>query len=152
MESTKNTLPGSAPGNKTVSHVLGEIVWLLSQSPLHKQLFISDLEWFVMPPVLLEQFRIFNGPQHPVGVALWARVSDETEQRLEAGAHKLRPDEWRGGDRAWLIELISPFGGQDEMMADFARNIFPSQAFKYHAVDEAGRRVVKSSDQLVRPN
>lgn len=39
--------PGHA---KTISAVLGEIVWLMSQSPLHKQFFISDLEWFVMTP------------------------------------------------------------------------------------------------------
>ena len=30
---------------KTMSAVLGEIVWLMSQSPMHKQFFISDLEW-----------------------------------------------------------------------------------------------------------
>ena len=30
---------------KRTSEVLGEIVWLMSQSPLHKQYFISDLEW-----------------------------------------------------------------------------------------------------------
>ncbi|MEQ1651245.1 MAG: hypothetical protein ABL897_02025 [Hyphomicrobium sp.] len=30
---------------KTMSAVLGELVWLMSQSPLHKQFFISDLEW-----------------------------------------------------------------------------------------------------------
>jgi hypothetical protein len=33
---------------KTMSAVLGEIVWLMSQSPLPKQFFISDLEWFAM--------------------------------------------------------------------------------------------------------
>ena len=30
---------------KTMSAVLGEIVWLMSQSRLHKQIFIQDLEW-----------------------------------------------------------------------------------------------------------
>lgn len=30
---------------KTTAAVLGEIVWLMSQSSLHKQFFISDLEW-----------------------------------------------------------------------------------------------------------
>lgn len=127
---------------KTVSQVLGEITWLLTQSPVHKQLFIGDLEWFVMPAVLLEQFRIFNGPQHPVGVALWATVSEETEARLAAGAHKLRPDEWKNGERPWLIELIAPFGGQDEIIKDFADNIFPGKPFKYHHVTSQGTRDV----------
>ena len=42
----------AAQSPKTVSQVLGEITWLLSQSPLHKNLFISDLEWMVMPALL----------------------------------------------------------------------------------------------------
>lgn len=130
------------PPKKTVSQVLGEITWLLTQSPVHKQLFIGDLEWFVMPAVLLEQFRIFNGPQHPVGVALWATVSEETENRLISGAHKLRPDEWKNGDRPWLIELIAPFGGQEEIMEDFSANIFPDKSFKYHHVTPQGAREV----------
>ncbi|MNS10311.1 RTX toxin acyltransferase family protein [compost metagenome] len=69
--------------------MLGEIVWLMSQSPVHKQLFIGDLEWFAMPAILLEQFRTFYGPNAPAAVAFWAMVSEETAQRLEAGAHKL---------------------------------------------------------------
>jgi len=127
---------------KTVSQVLGEITWLLTQSPIHKQLFIGDLEWFVMPPVLLEQFRIFNGPQHPVAFALWARVSEDTEERLKAGGYKLRPDEWKGGDKAWIIEVVAPFGGTEEIMADMAKFIFPGESFKYHHVNDAGQREV----------
>ncbi|MEM1146274.1 MAG: toxin-activating lysine-acyltransferase [Pseudomonadota bacterium] len=133
--------PATAP-KKTVSQVLGEITWLLTQSPLHKQLFIGDLEWFVMPAVLLEQFRIFNGPQHPVGLALWATVSDETQSRLISGAHKLRPDEWKNGDHPWLIELIAPFGAHDEIMQDFSSGVFPGRSFKYHRVSPQGMREV----------
>jgi hemolysin-activating ACP:hemolysin acyltransferase len=33
---------GGVPPQKTVSQVLGEITWLLTQSPLHKQLFIGE--------------------------------------------------------------------------------------------------------------
>ena len=139
-----NGQSNTPPPKKTVSQVLGEVTWLLTQSPVHKQLFIGDLEWFIMPPLLLEQFRIFNGPQHPVGVALWARVSEDTDKRLREGAFKLRVDEWKGGTIPWLIELIAPFGGQDEIMADFSAAIFPTEAFNFHRVDANGQRVVAS--------
>ncbi|MFC5373613.1 toxin-activating lysine-acyltransferase [Brevundimonas faecalis] len=139
-----DTLSTAAQAPKTVAQMLGEIVWLMSQSPIHKQLFIGDLEWFAMPPVLLEQFRIFYGPNSPAAVALWAMVSEETEQRLEAGAHKLRPDEWKGGDRPWLIELVAPFGAQDEILADLSVSVFGGQPFKFHTATEDGRRVVKT--------
>lgn len=122
--------------------MLGEITWLLTQSPIHKQLFIGDLEWFCMPPVLHRTFRMFYGPQSPAAVVLFARVSSETDARLEAGGYKLRPDEWVSGDIRWLIEMVAPFGAQDEIMADFASNIFPGESFKYHRVNAAGAREV----------
>ncbi|MDM7985131.1 MAG: toxin-activating lysine-acyltransferase [Maricaulis sp.] len=143
MVDTQTGVTGSGPeAKKTVSQVMGEMVWLLTQSPVHKQLFIGDLEWFIMPPILLEQFRIFNGPQHPVAFALWARVSEDTENRLKSGGYKLRPDEWKGGDRAWIIEVVAPFGGHDEILEDMAKNIFPNETFKYHHVNDAGQREV----------
>ena len=129
---------------KTVAQVLGEIVWLMSQSPVHKQLFIGDLEWFCMPAILLEQFRIFNGPSSPAAVAFWASVSRETEDRLIAGGHKLRPDEWKGGDRLWLIELVAPFGAQDEILADLKTSVFAGRPFKFHRSTPEGRRVVET--------
>lgn len=129
---------------KTVSQMLGEIVWLMTQSPVHKQLFIGDLEWFAMPAILLEQFRTFYGPNAPAAVAFWAMVSEETEQRLEAGAHKLRADEWKGGDRPWLIELVAPFGAQDEILADLSLSVFEGKPFKFHTVGADGQRIVKT--------
>lgn len=122
----------------------------MTQSPVYKQLFVGDMEWFVMPPLLLEQFRIFHGENHPVGVALWARVSEDTNARLEGGAFKLRAHEWKAGDISWLIELISPFGGQEEMMADLAATVFPKEGFKYHKVNPDGQRVVATFDAKVQ--
>ena len=39
---------------KTTAAVLGEIVWLMSQSRLHKQFFIQDLEWRVAHATILK--------------------------------------------------------------------------------------------------
>lgn len=139
--------PGGQP-QKTVSQMLGEIVWLMSQSPTHKQLFIGDLEWFVMPAVLLEQFRIFYGPNSPAAVALWAMVSEETEARLKDGAHKLRPDEWKAGDRPWLVELVAPFGGQQEILADLSKSVFGGQPFSFHTTAADGQRVVETYEPI----
>lgn len=35
----------AAPPPKTVSQVLGEITWLMTQSPRHKAILLGDLEW-----------------------------------------------------------------------------------------------------------
>src|SRR4051794_1696137 len=40
--------PGpAAPAPKTVAQVLGEITWLMTQSPRHKAIPLGDLEWLV---------------------------------------------------------------------------------------------------------
>ncbi|MGE0830347.1 MAG: toxin-activating lysine-acyltransferase [Hyphomonadaceae bacterium] len=143
-----------------MAHALGEVTWLLTQSPIHKQMFLADLEWFAMPPLLLEQFRVFYGPAQvpggppmPAAVAFWAMVTEETETRLAAGAHKLAPHEWRAGDRPWLIELIAPFGAQDEILRDLAANIFKGREFKFHMTGADGkRRVVSSTELNPKPN
>lgn len=140
---------GAIQSPKTVSHVLGEITWLLSQSPIHKNLFIADLEWFVMPAILLEQFRIFPGPNgQPAGLVFWASISDETEQRLRENKVRLAPHEWKGGSNLWLIEMVSPFGGQDEMLIDVATSIFQGKSFKYQITGPNGIEVVTHTQTL----
>ena len=129
----------------TVSHMLGEVTWLLSQSPTHKHFAIGDLEWLVMPAILLEQFRVFHGPKQPLGFALWASFSEEAEKRFKeqvaAGrGARLRPDDWRSGDRLWLIELVAPFATPENklneaMLADLIDNVFKGRKFKLHLID-----------------
>lgn len=107
--------PGS---DKTIAAILGEIVWLMSQSSEFKQYLISDLEWLVMPPILLRQFRLFYHEGRPVAVVLYARVSSEVEARLEAGAPTLRPEDWKSGSRVRVVRTISLIaGGQFEKEA-----------------------------------
>jgi cytolysin-activating lysine-acyltransferase len=97
------TAQAPAGAGRTVSAVLGEIVWLLTQSPQHKQaFFIGDLEWMAMPPILLQQFRMFYAKDKPIGVILWAFVNDEVEQRLLSGNARMRPQDWKCGDKLWI--------------------------------------------------
>lgn len=141
-----NPPPSISQPAKTVSHVLGEITWLIGQSPLHKNVFVSDLEWMVMPAILLEQFRIYPGPNgQPAGLVLWAYISDETEARLINGQIKLAPHEWAGGKNPWLIEMVAPFGGQEEMLVDLAVTIFQGKSFKYQKAGSNGVEVVTHS-------
>ncbi len=133
--------PTLAGPTKTAAEVLGEIVLLMSQSPLHKHLFIADTEWLVMAPMRLQQFRIFYDKQKPVGVVFWASVSEEVEARLAAGANRLRPQDWKSGDRLWLVEAIAPFGGADAMVKDLKEKVFPGREIKALAIGPKGREV-----------
>jgi cytolysin-activating lysine-acyltransferase len=112
------TPPETATAQQTVAGTMGEICWLMSQSPAHKHLFMADLDWFVAPALLLGTYRIFRDPQKPIGVALWGKVSPEVLERLNSGILRLHPAEWNSGEIVRLIDLVAPFGHTDAMIAD----------------------------------
>jgi cytolysin-activating lysine-acyltransferase len=105
----------TAPPSKTVAQVLGEIAWLMTQSPRHKAIPLADLEWLVMPALLLRQFRIFYHGEQPVGVALWALADDLVAKRIDAGDKRLAAVEWKSGSNIRIIDVVAPFGGEAEM-------------------------------------
>ena len=88
-------MPGSpetpAKGQPSPTAALGEIVSLLVQSPAHRHLFLADLEWLVVPPVMLRQFALFRQGARPIAYASWAFVNDAVERRLMAGQPRLAP-------------------------------------------------------------
>jgi cytolysin-activating lysine-acyltransferase len=105
------------PPSKTVAQVLGEITWLMTQSPRHKAMALGDLEWLVMPAILLRQFRIFYKGEQPVGVALWALADDLVAKRIDAGDRRLTAVEWKSGTAMRIVEIVAPFGAEAEMRA-----------------------------------
>jgi cytolysin-activating lysine-acyltransferase len=106
---------------KTVSQVLGEITWLMTQSPRHKAIPLGDLEWLLMPAILLRQFRIFYKGLQPVGVALWALADDLVAKRIDAGDNRLSAVEWKSGSNLRVVELVAPFGGEAEIRESMGR-------------------------------
>ncbi len=160
MKNTKKraALPKSniAPAQvaPTVSHMLGEMTWLLSQSPLHKVLAIGDLEWLVMPALIHEQFYMFRDGDQPVGLALWAKCGPTAAKKLDAGMiepeNRLSLEEWTNGNEIWLVDLIAPFANTENkhrevMMADLMAGPLAGQAFNFHQTDPAtGKRTVQT--------
>lgn len=148
---TKNTESGGAP---TVSHFLGEMAWLLTQSPLHRALQIGDLEWLVMPALINRQFYIFRDAEKPIGLALWARCNAIAEAKLDRGMiepeNRLTLEEWTSGDVVWLVDLIAPFADaanrhREIMLADLISQPLAGQEFKFHQTDPAtGKRTVQT--------
>ena len=100
--------------------MLGEIAWLMTQSPRHKAMSLGDLEWLVMPAILLRQFRIFYQGERPVGVALWALADQLVAKRIDAGDTRLTAVEWKSGASKRIVDIVAPFGGEAEMRAQVA--------------------------------
>ncbi len=145
---------GADPVPPTVSHLLGEMTWLLTQSPVHRALALGDLEWLVMPALIHQQFYLFRDGDRPVGLALWARCNAEAEKKLEGGMiepeNRLTLEEWVSGDRVWLVDLIAPFADaanrqRELMIADLISGPLAGQEFHFHQTNPAtGERVVQT--------
>ena len=111
-----------------------------------------------MTPGLLQQFRTYYATDRPIGVVLWASVSDEVAERLAQGTTKLRPQDWKSGDHLWVVEslprtascndakrsgVIAPFGGAEEMVKDLKEKVFPTQPVNFLAFKD-GKKEVRS--------
>ncbi|PWG63407.1 toxin-activating lysine-acyltransferase [Spiribacter halobius] len=129
-----------------VAAVLGEIGWLLSQSPTHRHaLFLADLEWLVVPAVSHGQFRVYRSGGQPVGAALWAFVSKNVGRRLEGGG-RIAAGEWRSGERPWLVELIAPFGQAETMLGELRSTVLAGRRLSFSRLRGDGRRETVTLD------
>ncbi len=122
--------------------VLGAISALMLDSPMHQHLFINDLKWLVVPPLRLQQFRLFQKDGMPVAFISWAFLDGEIEERVATGHMRLRPDEWNRGDRPWLVDIIAPFGGQDDALQKIKETVFPEQQLKFLQFDRNSGKMV----------
>lgn len=142
---------GHAP---TVSHLLGEMTWLLTQSVLHRGFAIGDLEWLIMPALIHQQFYLFRDGQQPVGLAMWAKCTSEVVRKLDKGMvepeNRLTLEEWASGDEIWLVDLVAPFANTENrhrelMIADLVSKPLKGVEFHFHQTDpETGKRVVRT--------
>ncbi len=119
----------------TPASVFAGVTWLMTRSPRHRHLFLADLEWAVMPALQARQFRLFEKDGRPVAFVAWAFVSEEVEGRLKAGGSRLRPADWRSGDRCWIVELIAPFGGEAAVIEELRQTVLADQAFFLQRLD-----------------
>lgn len=144
----ENAVANDAPGQQSLAHIFGEISWMLTRSTGHRHLFIGDLEWLILAPVTRSQFRLYRDEeQKPVGLILWAYLTEESEKLIEAGNSRLRPQDWNNGDRLWIIEVIDLAGNRVEaMLNDLKQNVFPDTPIKLIRVTNEGKRETTTLD------
>jgi cytolysin-activating lysine-acyltransferase len=110
--------------------IFGQITWLLMSSPAHKHLFLTDLEWLVLPAIQLNQFRLWQNMGMPQAYASWAFLDEAGEARIKQNIKKLGPADWKSGEALWLIDMVAPFGGLDMALKDLRENVFPGKRMK----------------------
>jgi cytolysin-activating lysine-acyltransferase len=123
--------------------VFGQVVWLLMNIPVYRHLFLTDLEWMVLPPIMLSQYRLFRDGNRVVAFAAWANLSEAAEARLQEPNARLAPADWRSGDRLWLVNLFAPFGHQEAALKELEQTALAGKTFRMHRHGPDGKRSVE---------
>lgn len=127
-----------------VAHIMGQMLWLMLVSKSHRfNFFVGDMEWLIMPPIILKQFKIYYTSENkPAAAVLWAKVNDEVEGRLKNGQRKLTQEEWNSGESNWIIDMIAPYGQIDTILEDLQKNVFAGSEFNFVKTTPDGKREI----------
>jgi cytolysin-activating lysine-acyltransferase len=91
---------------------------------------LQDIDWQIMPPLVLKQAKLYVKQGVPRAYVSWALVNDEVQQRVAQGDRHLAPREWKSGNHLWLIDLVTPFGSPEAVIKELREQMFPTQSIK----------------------
>ena len=118
--------------------IFGQVVSVFLQSPRHRHLLLADLEWRVIPAIALKQYRLV---QHkglpgglpagvPGGFVSWALVNEEVEAQLQQPDFRLRPQDWKSGERVWIVDVAGPAEKDPALLDKLKQELFPGREVK----------------------
>jgi cytolysin-activating lysine-acyltransferase len=98
--------------------MLGPVMWLYARDPAKRWTFVADQDWLLLPPLVLDQCKLYVKQEIPWAYCSWAMVSDAVHERLKSGVTRIAPTEWQGGPHCWLIDFTAPFGEAEKILED----------------------------------
>ena len=154
------------PANEPVLQILRPIVAVLMLDANFRSLTLADLEWLVLPPVMVGQFGLAHAPMAPsqaksnpgaktqegstmvpVAVALWARVSDNIDKALSANLDKplrLKAGDWVSGNNLWLMAVAGDRRAVTKFLDQLSERDFKGQVVKMRVRGQDGKAVIKT--------
>jgi cytolysin-activating lysine-acyltransferase len=98
--------------------MLGPVMWLYARDPAKRWTFVADQDWLLLPPLVLDQCKLYVKQEIPWAYCSWAMVSDAVHERLKSGVTSIAPTEWQSGPHCWLIDFTTPFGEAEKILED----------------------------------
>lgn len=108
--------------------LLGPVTWLMLQQPHTRHTLLSELEWRVIPALMRDQAKLYMRDGLPIAYVSWAKLSSQVAQRFRTPPHQLSYTDWDSGEEIWLVDIVTPFGGLQQVMDDVRRNVHPGKA------------------------
>ena len=119
--------------------LLGPVTWLMMQQGATRHTLLSELEWRVLPPLVLDQAKLYLRETAPVAYVSWAKLSPAVVERYKMSPHHLSASDWNSGDQVWIIDLFAPFGGAQEVMKELREKMFAGQPLHQLIPDTLGQ-------------
>ena len=152
-DTTGRALPLSETPSAEALRLYGDVLFVASRSARHSGVPLAQVRAAFEPPLVLGQIRVFRFDDVPRGFFTWAWLSADAERRYVTG-NALAPEDWRSGDRLWLIDLIAPYRGLTSGIVRWVMTPghFTDRAFHFRRVTQGNRtrRIVQI--RLDRPD
>ncbi|MEX2490606.1 MAG: toxin-activating lysine-acyltransferase [Nitrospirales bacterium] len=119
------------------------------------------MEWLVIPALATNQVTTVrgklkdqNGLTIPLGLALWAHVSDDVNKKLEAQQQanipfRLAPHDWKSGEIPWLLAVLAPKEVAQALVKKLEETVFKDRLYQRFG---RGAKGTVSSSQGERSN
>lgn len=104
---------------QTFGSVMGQAVWLMTMSKVHRNLPIHTVESLISPAIFLRQFKLYSKGKQPVAFLIWASVSEEVKARLDTGGELDGLGDWRSGSNVIIVDCISPLAPRETFERKF---------------------------------
>ena len=134
---------------KTAIHSsFGQVVLAMSSVPRYRHQSLADLAHLVIDPLARDCIAIASpkpagdsdpkAALAPAAIAIWASVSEEVEvklkEQIKAGAFpvRLKPSEWKSGEKVWLLDVIAPTRELATMVLKSFNHVAKSEQVSIH--------------------
>uniref|UniRef100_UPI00130047E1 toxin-activating lysine-acyltransferase n=1 Tax=Shigella sp. SHS-1 TaxID=2116500 RepID=UPI00130047E1 len=77
--------------------LLGPVTWLMMQQGGTRHTLLSELEWRVLPPLVLDQAKLYLRDSAPIAYVSWAKLSNAAALRYKTAPHHLTSNDWQSG-------------------------------------------------------
>lgn len=169
----KSDAAGSAVprAQRNYAESFAQIVAVLMRDASYRKMALSDLEWLLIPPLLVSQYALAQAPVRqaatdkgprgedkpagtrilPVAVALWARVSASIDKALsgDAGEHpKLRPADWTSGDHVWIVTVAGDSRTFPKFLEQLMARDFKGQTVKMRVRGRDGKLEIRTLGEV----
>lgn len=122
--------------------IVGRISTLLMHSKMHRHFSMTDFRDIILPPVHLNQFRLYqNAQQEAIGLVVWGYFSESVEARFLKGQAVFSLEEWRSGQKLYITDFITKGSGEvtKQIVSDLKNNIFPNDIAYALRFDQPGQ-------------